>query len=199
MILFYGGFVMLNNETLKTIKQRRSIRSFEDKQISDEELNTIIETGIYAPNGSGNIEEFIHFAVIQNKEILNKINNLSKEFAVQVQIPDLAGLGNNKEFNCLYGAQTLIIISYSTNWVQPETDCAAATQNMLLAAESIGVGGCWLYFPLMAFNTSCGNDLFKELKIPAGYKPYQSIILGYKNDDSITIPKRKIKNISYIK
>jgi nitroreductase len=190
---------MLDNETLKTIKQRRSIRSFKDKQISDDELNTIIEAGIYAPNGSGNIEEFIHFAVIQNKEILNKINNLAKESAVQTQIPCMLELGNNKDFNCFYEAQTFIIISYSTNWVQPETDCAAATQNMLLAAESIGLGGCWLYFPLMAFNTSCGNSLLKELKIPDGYKPHQSIILGYKMDETISIPKREVKNINYIK
>jgi nitroreductase len=190
---------MFNNETLNTIKQRRSIRNFKDKQISDGELNTIIEAGVYAPNGSGSIEDFIHFAVIQRKVILDKINNLSKEFAVQSQIPGLVELGNDKEFNCLYGAQTLIIISYNTTWIQPETDCAAATQNMLLAAESIGLGGCWLYFPLQAFNTSYGNELLKELNIPDGYKPYQSIILGYKNDKTVKIPKREIKNISFIK
>jgi nitroreductase len=69
---------------------------------------------------------------------------------------------------------------------------------MLLAAESIGLGGCWLYFPLQAFNTMYGNELLKELKIPDGYKPYQSIILGYKKDETINIQKREIKKISLI-
>jgi nitroreductase len=190
---------MLNNETLGIIKQRRSIRNFEDKQISDEELNTIIEVGVYAPSGSGQIEEYIHFCVIQNNDILDRINKISKEFAAQTQIPHLIELGQNKDFNCLYNAPTLIIISYNINWIQPETDCAAATQNMLLAVESIGLGGCWLYFPLQAFISIQGNELLKELKIPEEYKPYQSIIIGYKKDENIEKIKREIKNISIIK
>ncbi|MDR0718320.1 MAG: nitroreductase family protein, partial [Treponema sp.] len=47
---------MYDNEILKTIKQRRSIRNYKDKQISDDELKTIIEAGVYAPNGSGQLE-----------------------------------------------------------------------------------------------------------------------------------------------
>jgi nitroreductase len=170
-----------------------------NKQISDDELNAILEAGIYAPNGSGNIEDFIHFAIIQNNEILDKINIMAKESAVQTQIQNLVELGNIKEYNCMYNAPTLIIISYNKEWIQPETDCAAATQNMLLAAESIGLGGCWLYFPLLAFNSKDGSKLLEELNIPIEFKPIQSIIVGYKHDKDVIIPQRTIKNINIIK
>jgi nitroreductase len=189
---------MFDNETLRVIKQRRSVRSFKDKQIGESELNTVIEAGVYAPSGSGNIENFIHFTVVQNREMLNKINDLAKQFAVQTQVEHLAALGANKEFNCMYDAPTLIIISYNKDWIQPETDCAAAAQNMLLAAESIGLGGCWLYFPLQAFHSSYGNELLKELCIPDEFKPVQSMVLGYKNNENMDTPKREIKNINVI-
>jgi nitroreductase len=190
---------MHDNEILRIIKQRRSIRQYQEKQISDDELNVLLESAVYAPSGSGQIEDFIHFTVIQNKATMDRINNLAKEFARQSGIDYLIELGNNKEFNCLYGAPTFIIISYNENWVQPETDCAAATENMLLAAESMGLGGCWLYFPLQAFNTAHGKKLLEELKIPEGHKPITSLITGYKAGEEPAMPKRVAKNISRIK
>jgi nitroreductase len=189
---------MYDNEILKTIKQRRSIRNYKDKQISDDELKTILEAGMYAPNGSGQLEDYVHFAVIQNKNMLDKINHLAKDFVKKAEIEGLVELGNNEHFNCLYNAPTFIIVSYNENWAQPETDCAAVTQNILLAAESTGLGGCWLYFPLQAFYAEQGKELLKELKIPDGYKPVTSMVIGYKADEKINIPKREIKNISYI-
>jgi len=190
---------MYTNETLRIIKQRRSIRNYKDKQISDDELKVILEAGIYAPNGSGQLEDYIHFAIIQNKNLLDKINNSAKTFARQSEMEWLKNYGNDPNFNCLYNSPTLIIVSYNENWIQPEIDCAAATQNILLAAESIGLGSCWLYFPLQAFYSEYGQELMKELKIPNGYKPITSLIIGYKADEIINIQKKEIKNISYIK
>jgi nitroreductase len=70
---------------------------------------------------------------------------------------------------------------------------------MLLAAESIGLGSCWLYFPLQAFDNDKNGELIKELKISQGFKPITSMVLGYKENDEINIPERKTKNIYYIK
>ncbi|MBU3178504.1 nitroreductase family protein [Clostridium estertheticum] len=57
------------NEVLKTIKNRRSVRSYFSEQTKQEELDLIIESGIYAP--SGNNDQPWHFTVIQNKENIN--------------------------------------------------------------------------------------------------------------------------------
>jgi nitroreductase len=187
------------NETLKTIKQRRSVRTYLDKQVSDDELKTIIEAGLYAPNSGGNIEENICFTVIQNRNILNKINVLAKEAAGQTDMDHLKRLGNDETFNCLYNAPVLIIVSYREKTMCPEIDCSAATENMLLAAESAGLGGCWLYFPLMAFQSSCGKELLKELKIADGFKPYTSMAIGRKGSGVINVPERKARHIFYIK
>lgn len=188
---------MLNNETIKVIKQRRSIRSYKEKQIKDEELQAVIEAGMYAPNAG---DQAWHFTAVQNREMLNRLNLAAKEAAKQMNMGHLSELGNDENFNCLYGAPTLIIVSGDGNSFVPlEADCAAATQNMLLAAESLGLGTCWIFFVLLAFNSPQGNELRKELKIPEGYKPYYSTLVGYKNVEVVEAEDRKQNLITYIK
>jgi nitroreductase len=191
--------VMNKNETIDIIKQRRSIRDYAKKQVSEDDLRIIIDAGIYAPNGGGNIEQDIYFTIIQNENILNRINISAKNFARRSGMEWLKELGNNNDFNCLYNAPTLIIVSYKKDSVCAVYDCSAVTQNMLLAAEVIGLGSCWLYFPLQAFEPDCDEELLKELRIPNEYKPITSIIVGYKENIEINIPERKTENIVFIK
>lgn len=188
---------MIVNETLKIIKQRRSIRSFKDEQIKDEELQAVLEAGLYAPNAG---DQAWHFTVVQNKELLDKLNTAAKKAAKQHDFEHLKELGNNEKFNCLYGAPTLVIVSGNEQSPVPlDADCAAATQNLLLAAESIGLGSCWIFFVLLAFYSPQGTELRRELKIPEGYKPYDSAVLGYKKDTLVYVPDRKSDLITYIK
>lgn len=187
----------ITNETLKNIKQRRSTRNFKDEQIKDEELQAVLESGLYAPYAW---EKGRHFTVIQNKELLDRLNIAAKEAAKQMGLEHLKELGSNERFNCLYNAPTLIIVSGDEKAPMPlEADCATATQNLLLAAESIGLGSCWIFFVTLAFASSQAAELRKELKIPDGYKPYYAAVFGYKNTDTVDIPERKSNLITYIK
>jgi hypothetical protein len=61
------------------------------------------------------------------------------------------------------------------------------------------LGSCWLYFPLQAFETKNGEELIAELKIPKEYKPITSVIIGYKENNEISMPERRTENITYIK
>jgi len=188
---------MITNKTLEVIKQRRSIRSFKEEQIKDEEIQAILEAGLYAPN-AGN--QAWHFTVIQNKGLLEKMNLAAKQAAQQMDFEHLRALGSDEEFHCLYHAPTLIIVSGDEKAFVPlEADCAAATQNLLLAAESIGVGACWIFFILLAFKSPQGSELRNELKIPEGYKPYYTAVFGYKNDIVVDVPDRKSNLITYIR
>lgn len=188
---------MIENETLKLIKQRRSIRSYKAEQIKDEELQAVLEAGMYAPNAG---DQAWHFTVVQNRALLDRLNLAAKEAARQMDMEHLRALGNNEKFNCLYGAPTLIIVSGNEQFPVPlDADCAAATENMLIAAESIGLGSCWIYFSLLAFYSPHGAELRKELKIPEGYRPYDSAVFGYKNAEGATASDRKPDLITYFR
>ncbi len=188
---------MITNETLKVIKQRRSIRSFKEEQIKDEELQAVVEAAMYAPN-AGN--QAWHFTVVQNMDLLERLNSAAKEVARKMDFGNFKALGSDENFHCLYNAPTLIIVSGDGRVPIPlEADCAAATQNMLLAAESLGLGTCWIYFVMLAFQSPLGEDFRKELKIPDGYKPYNTAVIGYKRDTAVDAPERKPGLITYFK
>ena len=160
-------------------------------------MQAVLEAGLYAPNAG---DQAWHFTVVQNKELLDRLNLAAKEAAKQMDMEQLRALGNNEQFDCLYGAPTLIIVSGNDLAPMPlDADCAAATQNLLIAAESIGLGSCWIFFVLFAFNSPHGQELRKELKIPDCYRPYDSAVFGYKKEAVVNVPERKPNLITYIR
>lgn len=188
---------MIVNETLRIIKRRRSTREYQEEQIKDKELQAVLEAGLYAPNAGG---QAWHFTVVQSKDLLARLNIAAKEAAKQMGVEHLGGLANNVEFDCLYGAPTLVIVSGNEQAPVPlEGDCAAAVENMLIAAESIGLGSCWIFFVVLAFYSSQGPELRRELELPDGYRPYYAAVLGYKKSAVASAPDRKPNLITYIR
>lgn len=186
---------MLTNETLTIIEQRRSVRSFKNVQLEEEKLKLILNAGQCAPYAE---EGSRHFTVIQNRELIERLNYEAKKAAVLMGMPGLLELGQDDSFHCLYCAPTAIIVSGNEKTVGPELDCAAATQNMLIAAESLEIGSCWVFYTLLAFFSPTGEALKRELQIPDGFRPFTSIALGYKSGEVSPLPRKRMDGITYI-
>jgi nitroreductase len=183
------------NEVLRVIKNRRSIRSYKSEQIKQEELDMIIEAGIYAPTGH-NAQPW-HFTVVQNREMIKHINDVSKEVMAMMDIEWIRKAGLNPEYDITYKAPTLVIISGRKDAVSARIDCCAATENMHIAAESLNIGSIWLGFATFGFRK---EGLAKEVGIPEGYEPYYVIVLGYKAQDSQpAAPARNYDVVNYIR
>ncbi len=111
---------------LEFLKERRSIRKYQDKEIPDNELEMILEAGRWAPSASN--RQPWRFIVIKNKELLAKISKL-----------------------CIYGkfiknapVSIAIVgkISENPNWYIQDT--TLASMNMQLMAWALGIGTCWI-------------------------------------------------------
>lgn len=176
------------NETLKTILNRRSIRSYKQAQIKDDELQNILEAGKFAPSGMN--RQPWHFTVVQNNELLNKINEGCKA---------CVGKSGDKDFSAFYNAPTLIIISGDNNVPTSQFDCPLALENMFLASESLGLGSCWIYSVQVSLNSPDGQKLKKELGIPENYTIFASGAFGYKAADSPKPAARKENIVNIIK
>jgi len=185
------------NDVLKVIKERRSIRRFKTKQISNKELNYILEAGLYAP--SAHNQQAWNFTVIQNKKVIDAISDDTKKSFVYSENQKTRDLATNEKMHIFYNAPTVIVISGKEDAMMPEADCGAATQNMLLAAESLNIGGCWNGYVTYLFNNELGKSYLESLKIPEGHKPYYAIALGYKGVDKLSPPPRKENRIQYIR
>jgi len=183
------------NDTLAVIRRRRSVRSYTAIQITDEELDTIVEAGRYAPSAGG---QAWHFTVVQNKKLLAELNAAAKAVAKHAG-GLMAALATNETYDCLHGAPTLIVVSGDEQSPSPQVDCAAATENMLIAAESLGLGACWLFFITLAFGSPRAAELRQALEIPGGYRPYAAAVFGCKRGDAADAPPRKANVVSYIR
>jgi nitroreductase len=185
------------NETLNNIFNRRSNRTFLTEQITEEELNTIIDAGLYAP--SAHNQQPWHFTVVQDQELLSQLNTDTKAVAKYFDDKVFHQIAANDEFHIFYHAPTVIIVSGEEKALMPRFDCAAATENMLIAAESIDIGSCWVGLVDFLFQTDKENKYTQELGIPEGYKPYYAVVLGNKKIKNGKAPARRKNTVNYIR
>lgn len=185
------------NETLKTILNRRSIRAYQAEQIKDEELQTLLEAGKFAPSGMN--RQPWYFSVIQNKDLLDKINAIVKEAVLNSGIPEMVNRVKSENFSIFYGAPTLIVVSGDEKAATPQADCALAMGNMFLAAESVGIGSCWIHAIGQTFNSESGRAILQEMGVPEGYKIYSSGAFGYKAMESPAPAPRREDTVNIIK
>lgn len=184
------------NEVIKCIISRRSIRKYTDQPVSDDELKLILEAGGYAPSAVN--QQGWHFTVVQNPEILAQITFDLQAFLQQGENPRFRKLASQEDFSPFHRASTLIIVSGDQKSVLPLSNCAAANQNMLLAAHSLGLGACWINIAIHLFSSERGLYWLDRLKIPKGYKPMCGIVVGYPAE-SPPAPPRKEAIITYIR
>lgn len=188
----------MDNETLRSIKNRRSLRSFEPEQLRDNELETIVNAGLFAPSAVN--QQSWHFTVIQNKDVMKRMSEDTKEYLKKSDNPHFQEMSQRADFSIFHNAPSAILVSGDTKAVMPEADCAAAMQNILLAAESLGIGSCWVDTPIHVFNSEKAEQWKRELGIPEGYKPLHAACLGYKSSaPAPEVPLRKENAVNYIR
>jgi nitroreductase len=177
------------NQVLEVIKSRRSTRAFTDRQVSECDIDNIIDAALYAPSGM-NMQTW-HFTVVQNTGKLQQLNDLIKGAFAKSDNPHLRERGNSDSYCCYYNAPTLIIVSNTTEQPWAGLDCACAIENMMLASTSLGIGSCWIN----QLGSTCDDvdvrTFITELGVPSSHKVFGCVALGYAIPDA----PRKEKSI----
>ena len=172
------------NEVLNNILTRRSIRSFKEEQIKDEELEDILKAGIYAPSGMN--RQSWQFTVIQNKEKIDELAKIVRE-----------ELGRDEGYN-FYAPPTLIMLSNDRDNSNGLADCSCALENIFLMANSLGIGSCWIN----QLKTICDNEkvrnILNEFNIPQNHIVWGMAALGYPEKQGVA-HERKDGIIKYIR
>lgn len=184
----------MNNSCLDVIRRRRSIRSYTSEQIKEEELQAILEAGKWAP--SAHNSQPWHFTVIQNRDVITHISEVSKRDMCDSPVDWVAKFGQSKS-SIFYDAPTLIVVSgKAESPFMPRVDCSAAIENMLLAAESLNIGSCWIGLIRYFFEH---EEEVKVLQFPDGYEPFYGVCLGYKAVTSGNGAERQTGTVNYIR
>ena len=173
-------------DVFEVIKNRRSVRAYKDEQIEDEQIEKILEAAILAPTARG--EAPWHFTVVQNKEILEDINDSVLNILSNSGDEFLETLAESR-VNVMHNAPTVIFVSAKSDATNMQADCSAAIENMLLAAEGLDIGSCWLGLVAIYFSV---EENLKKLHIPEGYTPLYGVALGYKVEPNEPNPRKDV-------
>ncbi|ADG83484.1 nitroreductase family protein [Thermincola potens] len=185
------------NETLKVIHNRRSIRAYKAEQITDSELQQILDAALMAPNAVN--QQKWHFTVIQDKGLLDRMVNTIKENIMNSDNEFLKQRASAPDYHTFYHAPTVILISADGKAPLIQIDCGLAAQNITLAAESLNIGSCIIASSAFLFASEKGSQFKKELGIPEGYNHICTIALGYKAGENPAAPPRNKDVINYVK
>ena len=154
----------MNNEVLKAIRERRSIRRYKPEQVTDEELKTVLEAGTWAATGHGTQDPWI--VAVQNKELMSRLVKMNAE---------IMGV----ESNPYYDAPTIILVFASADNYNRERDGSLVLGNMMLAAHSIGLASCWINREHQMFLTDEGKALMQKMGLPEGMIGIGALSVGY--------------------
>ncbi|WP_444658025.1 nitroreductase family protein [Caproiciproducens sp. R2] len=187
---------MIQNEVLDCIHKRRSTRRFQERQIESEQLETLLDAAIWAPSGS-NSQSWL-FTAIQNKETLLQLNGLVKK-GFQNWVPDdnypgkvRAKARSEKEnFNFYYHAPTLVIASNRPDYENAMADCALALENIFLAAQSIGLGTCYINQLHWLRSDPGVREFLFQLGIPREHTICSAAAIGYIDVESAALPRKE--------
>jgi nitroreductase len=164
--------IMQTNLVIETIQARRSVRSYSSKQIDKEDLATILHAATCAPSGMG--LQTWHFVAVQNADKLKELDNRIKGVFAKTQKQQ-----ESEDYCCYYQAPTLVIVSNEPKEIWAGQDCAAALQNIFLAAHSLGIDSCWINRPALTCNDPEVRAFLTALGVPADHKVYGCAALGY--------------------
>jgi nitroreductase len=154
----------MTNETLEILKNRRSCRAYKPEQITDAELNAVLEAGIYAPSArNGQSAKIVVVQDAETRALLSRMN--------------AAVMGVDKD--PMYGAPTILVVLAAADARCPVEDGSLVLGNLMNAAASLGLGSCWINRAKEVFATDEGKALLKKWGIEGEWIGVGNCILGY--------------------
>ncbi len=165
------------NEAIKALMERRSIRKFKPEMPKKEDLDQIIEAGLYAASARGQQSTII--LAVTNKDLRDKISR------------DNAEIWGREGVDPFYGAPVILIALGEKNWPNRVYDGSLAMGNMMLAAHALGLGSIWIHRAKEEFETEEYQQLLKDLGVDGEWEGIGHCAVGYIEGDVPCAAKRK--------
>jgi len=185
--------------------QRRSVRAYADKPVSEAVLRELLDAAVHAPTAM-HLEPW-GFAIVQDKAVLQRYSERAKSI---LRAPggavgwgsagrvhrDHPAMLDDPAFNIFYDAGTLIVICRRHGGPFADADCWLAAENLMLAAAAKGLGSCCIGFALSVLNTAAVK---RELGIPAEGAAVAPVIVGYARGAIPAVPRKPAEILAWLK
>ena len=168
------------NETLKTLKERRSCRHFKPDPVPAEILDQILEAGTYAATGMGRQSPVM--IAVTDKKVRDQLSRMNAEVMGAAQDP-------------FYGAPAVVVVLADRSVPTCVYDGSLVMGNLMNAAHSLGIASCWIHRAREEFDSAEGKAILKKLGIEGDYEGIGHCILGYAAQENKTAAPRKANYI----
>ncbi len=168
------------NKTIEDIITRRSVKKYLDKKVPVELVEEVVKAGTYAPSGmncqAGKI------IAVTNKEMRDRLSRINGDILNKLY-PTPSGHGDP-----FYGAPVVLVVLAKKEIDTRIYDGSLVMENLMVAANALGLGSCWIHRAKETFETEEGKQILKELGITDEYEGIGNCILGY-TDPSGLMPQ----------
>jgi nitroreductase len=163
------------NETLKNIAERYTCRDFADTPLTDEQVQELVNAALAAPSAR-NLQPW-HITVVTDKNIIDEMDAAGMEALAAEEDKTFYDLMMARGGKLFYNAPFAIVIaSDGSSW--GSLDCGILCQNVVLAAESLGLGSCIVGMLRVPLESPRGEEFKKRLKFKEGHKFEVGVLVG---------------------
>lgn len=174
---------------MEVIMSRRSIRDYKTEAVDREAMAKVIECGIYAPSAMNQQPWAVR--VVDDAEFLDGVTAIAVE-----KMPQLKEQEGFRNF--FRNAPTVAFIACPEESYSGEYDCGLLSENMMLAAWSMGIGSCCLGSVVPVMNSEEAKPYMERLNLPEGYKLLVAIAFGYPEGEHPAAPERDASKAYYV-
>ena len=160
------------NQTIKDIISRRSVKKYIDKAVPQELLEQIVKAGTYAPTGRNSQSPII--IAVTNKEMRDKLSRINLDIIMGKNLATSSGHSDP-----FYGAPVVLMVLAKKDVATRVYDGSLVMENMMVAANSLGLGSCWIHRAKETFETEEGKQILRDLGIEDEYEGIGNCIVGY--------------------
>lgn len=166
---------------IEAIMTRTSVRSYQDQPVEQKKIEQLLRAGMAAPSAVN--KQPWHFVVVTDQAVRDQLG-AANPYAGIVKKAPLAIVVCGDMNKTLNGKA-------AEYWIQ---DCSAATENILIAANALGLGAVWTgTYP----NEANCEAVAKALGLPKNLVPLNTIVIGYPKGETKPKDKWNPDNVSY--
>ena len=154
------------NETMNAILKRRSVRKYTDEMPKKEDLEQIIQAGLYAASGKGGQSSII--VAVTDRALRDRLMEMNRKVG-----------GWAEGFDPFYGAPAVLLVLAKKNTPFTVADGSLSMGNMMLAAHALGLGSCWINRAREEFDTEEGKEILRSLGVEGEYEGVGHCVVGY--------------------
>ena len=180
------------NPVIENIMARRSVRAYKEQAVPRELLEQVVECGINAPNAM-NAQQW-EVRVVESKAWIDKATETYKQSVKGTLAEKMVTEPSFK--NMFRNAPAVIFIGHKPS-KYTAVDCGLMAENMMLAAQSLGLGTVCMASPVMFLTQAAGAEFLSSLSFSEGYEPLICIGIGYADEAPAAKPRNK-EVIKYI-